>query len=134
NVFFDTSQMRPGDRFPLILEQALAGCAVMLCIIGPAWLDARDAEGNRRIDNPADWVRLEIERALARRIRIVPILVGDARLPPRHDLPESLRPLLERNTLRLSGESFRHVVEGLERDLRPLVVIRRKRLALAGIA
>ena len=128
NVFFDNSRFRPGDSFPKLLRDAAATCKVMLCIIGPGWLTASSDDGKRRIDDPTDWVRLEIECALAQgsRVTVVPVVVGGATLPRPSDVPESLRPLLERNAVFVSAAVFRHVIEGLERDLRPLVSNRRK--------
>jgi formylglycine-generating enzyme required for sulfatase activity len=74
-----------------LLEDKLGQCKVMLAIIGPNWVDARDA---RRLDNPEDWVRLEIERALARKIPVIPVLVAGATLSSKSDLTPSLQPLV----------------------------------------
>ena len=59
NVFIDID-MRAGTKFPAVLEQRLAECKVMLVLIGPDWLNSLDEKGQRRLDNPDDWVRLEI--------------------------------------------------------------------------
>src|SRR5262245_52569809 len=67
NVFIDID-MRAGVKFPTVLEQRLAECKVMLVLIGPNWLNAQDEEHRRRLDDPDDWVRLEITHALKRNI------------------------------------------------------------------
>jgi hypothetical protein len=54
NVYIDIERMRAGQKFPQVLEQRLAECKVMLAVIGPGWLDARDDDGRRRLDDPAD--------------------------------------------------------------------------------
>src|SRR5690606_33075208 len=99
-------------------------------LIGPNWAEARDAEGRRRLDDPADWVRIEIETALAQDgVHVVPVLINGAQLPRAEDLPESLRPLLRRNAAVVRRDpDFRDDVERLMRALGP----GRRRLALAA--
>lgn len=63
NIFIDID-MHAGAKFPKVLEQRLTECAVMLVLIGPEWLNARDEQGHRRLDDLDDWVRLEIAQAL----------------------------------------------------------------------
>ncbi|MGH8639693.1 MAG: toll/interleukin-1 receptor domain-containing protein, partial [Burkholderiales bacterium] len=77
NVFIDVD-MRAGAKFPEVLEERLAECKVMVVLIGPDWLDARDELGNRRLEDPTDWVRLEISRALRRNITVIPVRVNGA--------------------------------------------------------
>jgi len=69
NVFIDVD-MQAGAKFPDLLERRLGECKILLALIGPRWLDARDDAGNRRLDDPNDWVRLEIARALKRGITV----------------------------------------------------------------
>lgn len=75
NVFIDVD-MRAGTHFPLMLEQNLGKCKVMVVLIGPDWLNSRDENGCRRLDTPDDWVRLEIAHALKREITVIPVCVG----------------------------------------------------------
>ena len=119
NVFIDVD-MRAGTRFPTVLEQRLAECKVMLVLIGPGWLDARDEQGNRRLDNPDDWVRLEIAHALKRDITVIPVLVDRAVLPPKKVLPDDIQGLLDRQVVSISLASFRHEMSGLVRDIRAI--------------
>src|SRR5688572_26250725 len=80
HVFMDIDTLPPGVDFVKSLDDALRTGDVVLAVIGPRWASATDAAGNRRLDNPDDWVRLEIATALARSgIRVVPVLVGNAR-------------------------------------------------------
>jgi hypothetical protein len=72
----------------------------MLVVIGRDWVV--DAHGRRRLDDPGDYVRLEIESALRGGIRIIPVLVAGAQMPAPADLPESLRPLTLRHAFELS--------------------------------
>ena len=90
-IFMDVANLLPGEQFAERLEKELAGCDVLLAIIGPKWLElleARLATGER------DYVREEIGTALKRRIIVVPVLVDRAELPPASRLPEDIRSLL----------------------------------------
>jgi formylglycine-generating enzyme required for sulfatase activity len=91
-----------GVRFPKYLEQTLAKCAVCLVVIGPQWATITDENGARRLDNPGDFVRLEVETAIKREMPIIPLLVMGARMPRAVELPASMVDLLEFN-----GQSLR---------------------------
>jgi hypothetical protein len=119
NVFIDID-LRAGAKFPVVLEQRLKECGVVLVLIGPHWLEARDAEGNRRLDNPDDWVRLEISSALKREITVIPVLLGGATLPPKVALPADIRGLLDHQAVSVSNTGFRSDMAGLVRDIRPV--------------
>lgn len=118
NVFIDIDRMRAGQDFYDVLEQRLAVCDVMLAVIGPSWREARDSAGRHRLDDRDDWVRVEVARALARGVTVVPVLVGGAVLPKPSDLPDDLKPLVKRHAVTISTNSFRSDMAGLERDLR----------------
>src|SRR6202044_312660 len=77
-VFIDVDAIEPGVDFAEEIFRAVAACKVLLAIIAPDWLPAADERGRRRLDDPDDIVRLEIEAALARRVRVIPILVEGA--------------------------------------------------------
>jgi hypothetical protein len=119
NVYIDID-MRAGQKFPQVLEQRLAECKVMVAVIGPAWLDARDDDGGRRLDDPADWVRLEIVRALARNITVIPVTIAGAALPKKGELPEELRPLLDYQAVAITKNGFRSDMAGLLKDIRAI--------------
>src|SRR5215469_10154204 len=120
-VFIDVNTIEPGVDFAEEIFHAVAACTVLLAIIGPNWLTATDERGSRRLDDPDDIVRLEIEAALARGVRVIPILVEGAVMPGRKDLPESLAGLARRNALLIRHDSFRsdagRLVTAIERVL-----------------
>jgi hypothetical protein len=117
NVFIDID-MRAGTKFPAVLEQRLAECKVMLVLIGPDWLNSRDGQGQRRLDNPDDWVRLELRHALKRNITVIPVRVNGVDLPPKTALPEEIWGLLDHQAVSVSTSSFRSDMAGLTKDIR----------------
>lgn len=105
-VFLDIDTIEPGADFVKVLQQSLQQTAVMLVVIGPRWTSLQAADGSRRLDDPADFVRVEVEAALKRDIPVVPVLVQGATLPRREDLPESLAPLVTRQVFSLDHAEF----------------------------
>lgn len=105
HLFFDRETIEGGDDFPERLRQGVEGCAALLALIGPDWLDAT-AAGGRRLDDPGDFVRREIALALDRGKRVIPVLFDDTPVPPADRLPEALKPLAARDALPLRGKSF----------------------------
>jgi hypothetical protein len=103
-VFQDVDSIDPGEDFVDKLGQKLAECDVVLAVIGRQWLTATDPGGFRRIDDPRDWVRLEIEMALERGVTIIPVLVRGAKMPGEADLPASLAPLARRNAIQIGPQ------------------------------
>jgi len=103
----DVDTIEPGVDFAEAIRRAVATCEVLLAVIGPHWLTATDKLSRPRLTDPDDLVRLEIETALARDVRVIPILVEGAAMPGRQDLPESLAGLAHRNALSIRHESFR---------------------------
>ncbi len=105
-LFMDVDNIKPGSDFVQVLDAQFAKCDVMLPVIGNGWLEARNERGLRRIDDPEDFVRIEIESALKRDKKIVPVLVDGASMPRASDLPESLKPLARRQAFFLSHNKF----------------------------
>lgn len=105
-VFIDIDTIAPGTDFTAELEGALAGTKVVLVIIGRRWLAATDAQGNRRLEAPDDFVRREIVSALQRGTRLVPVLVQNAAMPSPAELPEPLVPLASRQAMAIQHEEF----------------------------
>jgi hypothetical protein len=105
-IFKDVDSIELGDDFVEEITRAVAGCDVLLALVGEHWLTATDPQGRRRLDDPQDFVRLEIEAALSRGVRVVPILVDGAHLPGPEQLPSTLAPLVRRQALELSPARF----------------------------
>lgn len=121
NVFIDID-IGAGARFPEALDAALDGCTALLAIIGPAWLD-KDESGQRRLDDPKDFVRREIARALERGIPVIPVRVTGAQLPERDSLPDNMKGMVDHQAVRFTDhEGFRYEFDGLVRDLDRLLV------------
>jgi hypothetical protein len=117
-VFMDVDSIPIGVDFVAALTHAVESSHVVLVIIGPRWLDARE-----RLDDPNDYVRVEIQAALERDMPVVPVLVHGARLPSAQELPEPLQPLVRRHAVELTDANFRsdsgRLIEGLEPILEP---------------
>ena len=105
-VLKDIRSIEPGDDIVERITAEVAFCDVLLALIGPQWLTMTDNHGQRRLDNPDDFVRLEIETALKRKIRLIPILVDDARMPRADELPPTLAPLVRRNAVEINPLTF----------------------------
>ena len=112
-VFMDVDSIAIGVDFAEAVIEAVSGCDILLALIGQDWATIADSKGRRRLDNPDDFVRIEIEAALHRDIRVVPLLVDGASLPQADDLPSSLQPLTRRQALELSHTGFRSEVARL---------------------
>jgi hypothetical protein len=106
-VFFDIESIPLGADFPQEIAKLVASCDALVAVVGPEWLASAGEDGSRRIDDPADFVRLEIEAALQRRIPVVPVLVRRARIPKPRELPEALRALATRNGIELREEAWK---------------------------
>ena len=111
NVFMDVDDIRPGEDYVVAIERRIVNCDTMIVLIGPGWASATNEAGARRLDDPHDLARLEVEAALRRNVRVIPILLGDAEMPAASELPEALQPLLRRQAVRLSHASFHKDVD-----------------------
>jgi hypothetical protein len=121
-LFMDVDNIPMGRNFVKVLRAEVTKCEVLLAFIGRNWLDVRDEDGSRRLDNPNDFVRIEIAEALKRDIPVVPILLDGARIPSASHLPKELEELSFRNGIDLRLSSFHSDVdrlrEGLKKELR----------------
>jgi TIR domain len=116
-VFIDVD-MHAGAKFKNVLELRLAESKVLLALIGPRWLDARDDVGNRRLDDPNDWVRLEIAQALKRDIAVIPVCIEGADLPKKSALPGDIQGLVDHQAVTVTTTGFRNEMKGLASDIR----------------
>lgn len=129
-VFKDVDNTPLGVSFPLHIQQMLGKSGIVLVIIGPTWLNAADEQGRRRLNDPNDFVRVEVETALRANIPVVPVLVSNASMPLAGELPSSIRKLMSRNGIKVRPDpdfnndmnrlftGIEHLIEHLEK-MRP---------------
>ena len=115
-LFMDVDNIAPGLDFVQVLNEQVARCDVLIAVIGKNWL-AADESGQRRLDNPEDFVRIEIELALSQKKRVIPVLVNDATMPRSTELPEALKPFARCHAVRLTHERFRADTQSLVKAL-----------------
>jgi hypothetical protein len=154
NVYKDVDNIPPGANFADHIRASLKQCVVQLVIVGPQWADVRTPDGQRRLDDPTDWVRVEIETGLSLGLTVIPVLLGGGQMPGASDLPESLRPFAQLNALMVRDDpdftdGLRRVTAAIDRTFATRVVaggggimqllrwrlwILRRQLAAIGIA
>ena len=117
-LFMDVDAIPLGANFVKVISEEVAKCDALLAVIGQGWLDARDANGKRRLDNGDDFVRIEIGTALKRGIPVIPILLDGTRIPKADQLPDDLKELALRNGLDIRHASFSQDMERLIRGLK----------------
>ncbi len=117
SVFMDVEGIEAGVDFVETIEQAVGGCDVLLAVIGRGWLDSRNSQGDRRLDDPQDFIRLETAAALARNVRVVPVLVEGAQMPPAESLPAELRTLTRRQAVELRDSRWEDDIQALVKVL-----------------
>ena len=120
-VFMDVTAIEPGVDFVEVLHKAVGSCDALLAVIGPQWLSATH-DGKRRLDDPNDFVRIEIAGALERNVRVLPVLVEGASIPPTEGLPSDLHALTRRQAIELRDarwdDDIERLLEGLEKFLK----------------
>ncbi len=113
-IFKDVDSIPLGVDFKEYLDRKVRECKVLLAIIGDHWLDASDETGKKRLKDPADFVRIEIESALESGIPVIPLLVRDAKMPAAESLPPSLRKLVYKNGVEIRPDpDFHHDMDRL---------------------
>ncbi len=139
NTYMDLDTIKGGDDFEAVIEEKISRCDVLLAVIGERWLTITGVNGGRRLDMAGDFVRLEIAKALERKVRVIPVLVGGATMPHRDDLPTDLRPFALHQAMDLRDAHFHADAEQLIDELKKTVSsitsqprrLKSKRLALA---
>ena len=117
SVFLDVDNIQPGLDFFDVLSEKLRICDALIAVIGKNWNSSADQDNRRRLDDPDDFVRIEIEAALQRGIRVIPVLVDGATMPRREDLPDSGQKLRRRQAIEISHNRFDSDVERLTHAL-----------------
>lgn len=118
NLFMDVDNIPIGINFEEYLKGQVAVCDVMLSIVGPSWLSAKDETDQRRLDKPDDFVAIEIAAALARDILVIPVLVDSTHMPKASELPASLKPFALRNAIQIRNMYFGNDAEVLITKMR----------------
>lgn len=122
NIFMDVDGIDPGQDFRKAIDEILTKCDLLLGVVGKNWLDCKDETGNRRLDDPRDFVRLEIATALKRDIPVIPIRVQGAYLPKANQLPDELQGFAFRNAFELTHERWNSDVQLLTEKLRRYMI------------
>lgn len=122
-VFKDVDSIPLGVDFRTYLDQQVAKCDTFLAVIGRNWMKAKGRKGKSRLDEPGDFVQIEVESALKRHIPIIPVLVGGASIPPADRLPDSIQDLSYRNGIAVRPDSDFHrdmdrLIESLKQHVR----------------
>jgi hypothetical protein len=120
-VFMDIETLEPGVDFVEGIDRAIQSCGALIALIGPNWIRAQDSDGRPRLDNPHDFIRLEIVTALNRGVRVIPVLVHNARMPQEAELPEPLRPLCRLQACEISDHRWEFDVRRLADVIEPLI-------------
>jgi TIR domain len=120
-VFYDIDLTEPGVDFIDQIQIAVDSSEVLIAVIGKNWVTATDPAGQKRLENPHDYVRIEIATALKRNIRVIPVLVQGAAMPSAHELPNDLTPLTYRRAFELHDASWRKEVQHLTTVLESVV-------------
>jgi hypothetical protein len=118
-VFIDAVTLEPGQDFAAVIQEKVGFCDALVAVIGPRWLTCTGPDGRRRLDEPDDWVRLEIASALSQDVKVVPALVDGADLPDARQLPAALAGLTNHQAIELRRAQFARDLERLERALAP---------------
>src|SRR5687768_4891822 len=124
-IFFDVDTIKPGADFEQKIKAELDNSSVVLVLIGNQWLGIKDTNGNKRLDDPHDYVRLEVETALNKDFTVIPVLLQGVSMPSGNELPEKVYDLSRRNAIKLSDEHWNS-------DLRLLTAILKNELGIPG--
>ena len=113
HVFMDVADIGPGSDFVTVIEQKVGTCDALIALIGKNWLTLKDEQNRPRLGNAEDFVSVEVLAALRRKVEVIPVLVGGAKMPSQRELPESLQPLSRHQALEISDARFTRDVQDL---------------------
>ena len=124
SVFQDVETIVPGSNFMQTIDAAIARCDVLAVLIGNTWLAERNANGGMRLNDPDDFVRLEVAAGLRAKTHVIPVLVEGAAMPAETDLPADLKPLARIQALELSDTRWEYDVQRLAQVVRTLTGVK----------
>lgn len=139
SVFIDVATLRPGEDFDEVIRSTIAACDAFVAVMGPTWATCTGDDGQRRLDDPGDYIRREVAEALGSDIKVVPVLVGGAKMPRARDLPPDVAPIARRHALEVGDGRFHADMRRLLRAVDPASGgwrgwVRRNGLRLAAVA
>ena len=134
SVFMDVAAIGAGRDFRKAIDESIATCGVLLSILGVHWLEEKNDSGTHRLDDPNDFVRMEIASALRRDIPVVPVLVRGAKMPRADQLPDDIRDLAYRNAVELTHARWKSDIKLLIRSLRGILGDARDIVPARGVA
>lgn len=132
-VFMDVDAIEPGVDFVDYIADAVGSCDVLVAVIGPDWLDASGPDGRTRLEDPHDFVRLEVSTALERDVRVIPVLVEGAAIPSERELPTPLTKLARRHALSVSDSRFKYDVGRLVETIDKVLAGKSTRVAIEEV-
>lgn len=121
SIFKDFNTIRPGDDFVVSIQKALSNCNVLLVVMSKNWLEVTDKNGNRRINDPDDLVRIEIATAIDRNIQVIPVLFDNIPMPTSSELPDNLKSLPRRQFVEIETTRFEADVKKLADAIKELM-------------
>jgi hypothetical protein len=124
SVFQDVETIVPGSNFMQTIDAAIARCDVLVVLIGNTWLAERNANGGMRLNDPDDFVRLEVAAGLRAKTHVIPVLVEGTAMPVETDLPGDLKPLARIQALELSDTRWEYDVQRLAQVVRTLTGVK----------
>jgi len=117
NIFIDVTKIDTGKDYTEVITNALDLSSYFLILIGNTWLDCKDASGNRRLDNPEDFVRKEIRLAIEKKTTIIPVLLEDARMPSTEKLPEDIRDICKWQAIEVTDSRWKFDIDKLIKSI-----------------
>lgn len=134
-VFKDIDSIPLGVDFREIISSSVQACDVLLVVISESWSELKDENGNIRLNDPNDYVRIEVETALERSIPVIPITINNASLPKANELPDSLKPLTYRNSIAIRPDpDFNNDFLKLKKDLNKVIKKKNKLYLIIAIS
>lgn len=129
NIFMDVENgIAKGEDFPDVIQKKLNESSVVLVVIGDKWLNCIGTNGTPRIKNENDWVRSEIKTALDKKSLLIPVLIDDAKMPDKDDIPENIQKFCYKNAITLRSTSWASDVSKLVSTLNKILWAERVRV------
>ncbi|HEX5151682.1 MAG TPA: toll/interleukin-1 receptor domain-containing protein [Parafilimonas sp.] len=117
NIFIDVTKIDTGTDYTDVITRALDLSSYFLILIGNTWMDCKDASGNRRLDNPEDFVRKEIRLAIEKKTTIIPVLLEDTNMPSPENLPEDIREICKWQAIEVTDTRWKYDIDKLIKSI-----------------